>query len=441
VSDADAGRYQLSVEENRRIFDEEIVPEKLATVGSPTGVPTVVFLVAQQGAGKSRTGHHLGARLDDLGGFVEVDSDLYKPYHPDYHRLLNKDDRLMALYTRPDGQAWMRQVQDYVREHRLNALVHEVGSNPPGNAEALASYRAAGHRVEAVLLAVPEAMSRQGILNRYHEQVADRGHGRLTVRANADAAYRGLLELADLIDRDRLVDAVTVYRRGDTAPRYANELDANGAWRARPQLRAVIETERTRPWTALETAQFLDTHQVLASGRRPPEWSPEITAVLQREAPHELAARRPNVGLAPDFGRELAHILALAAPMLHAQLLPAAQRLAGQLPAPPQETLTAWLAQRQAAPAGPGNDRSDLGAMLADLQQRTTRRTTSGRDPSEHIEQRRARNEPDGPAAGIRSREREQHDPSGEQHSRSTEDRARHEQAAHQPDRDRGIDR
>ena len=39
----------------------------------------------------------------------------------------------------------------------------------------------AGYRVETVILAVPQAQSRIGILSRYHEQVKDRGSGRMTV--------------------------------------------------------------------------------------------------------------------------------------------------------------------------------------------------------------------------------------------------------------------
>ncbi len=53
-------------------------------------------------------------------------------------------------------------------------------------------------------------MSSQGIISRYHEQVIDRGHGRLPVQANADRAYTGILDLADIIDRDHLADETAV---------------------------------------------------------------------------------------------------------------------------------------------------------------------------------------------------------------------------------------
>jgi Zeta toxin len=72
-----------------------------------------------------------------------------------------------------------------------------------------------------MLLAVPAAMSNQGLLSRYAEQVSDRGHGRLTVQANADRAYAGVLDLADAIDREQLADHAAVFRRGEARPRHA----------------------------------------------------------------------------------------------------------------------------------------------------------------------------------------------------------------------------
>ena len=83
-----------------------------------------------------------------------------------------------------------------------------------------------------MVLAVPAAMSNQeGIVSRYYEQVLDRGHGRLTVQANADRAYAGVLDLAGAIDSERLADEAGVFRRGEAAPRHSNALNAGCAVR------------------------------------------------------------------------------------------------------------------------------------------------------------------------------------------------------------------
>lgn len=59
-------------------------------------MPTVVFLVGQPGAGKSRVTELVATQLNRHGGSVGVDSDLYKP-HPAYIR----DHGLHARGCRP----------------------------------------------------------------------------------------------------------------------------------------------------------------------------------------------------------------------------------------------------------------------------------------------------------------------------------------------------
>ena len=104
-------------------------------------------------------------------------------------------------------------------------------------------------------------MSRQGIVHRYVEQVRDRGSGRLTDEGKATASYNGILQLADHIDRGQLADQVAVYRRGLGKAAYSNALAPSGQWKAFPQLRQAIEAERHRPWSATETAQYVEVQQ------------------------------------------------------------------------------------------------------------------------------------------------------------------------------------
>jgi Mrp family chromosome partitioning ATPase len=88
VTDPAAIGYLLPAEVGNRIFREEIVPRLLASP-EPQARPTVVFLVGQHGAGKSRTAAMVAEALGRLGGFADLDSDLYKPYHPRYDELMS----------------------------------------------------------------------------------------------------------------------------------------------------------------------------------------------------------------------------------------------------------------------------------------------------------------------------------------------------------------
>lgn len=279
----DPADYLLPEPENRRIFHQRIVPTQMWGI-SPRETPVAVFLVGQQGAGKSRVSEMIAKVLNRHGGFVDVDSDLYKPYHPDYDGLMARDDKMMAACTGADGRAWTARAHKHVREHRLNAIVHTTSQNGPAVGQIMEAYRQAGFRVEVLALGVPEAMSNQGIVARYHEQVKDRGRGRLTVKKNADQSYEGILNLASRVDEDRLADQVGVYRRGEGQPRYANALDEGGQWRNPPALRGAIEGERIRPWTETEATDFLRLQGRLRK-EMGPEWGTAFGRIEQLASP------------------------------------------------------------------------------------------------------------------------------------------------------------
>lgn len=278
----EAERHLLSEARNRQIFADEIAPDLLADI-TPVEQPTLVVLVAQQGAGKTRMADQIAQQLNTMGGFADIDSDLYKPYHPDYAALMAKDDQLMAAYTGRDGQRWMGQAQAYVREHRLNALLQETAQSPPFFEETLRTYREAGFRIELVALGVPEAMSRLGVVGRYYEQLRDTGAGRLSVPEKAAASYTGIMQSADLVDAGQLADEVAVFRRGEADPRYRNSL-ADGAWLSPPGLREAIETERARPWTIQESTDFVELRHKLVQVLGP-EWHGELNAITDLARP------------------------------------------------------------------------------------------------------------------------------------------------------------
>ncbi|WP_200262093.1 zeta toxin family protein [Streptomyces sp. HSG2] len=285
IDPAEVERHRLPEEENQRIFRERIVPDLLdGRVAQAT--PTVVFLVGQPGAGKSRVTEMVAGVLNQRGGFVDVDSDLYKPYHPAYATLMAQDDTLMAAYTRADGRAWMAQAEEYVHSHGLHAIIQETSQNSAAVEEKMRAYRQVGVRLEGLFMGVPQAMSNQGIVSRYFEQLADRGQGRLTVQANADESYSGTLDLADRVDRGALVDLASVYRRGESKPRYSNTLNG-GTWSSPPTLSQALAAERSRPWTQTESESFVATQLRLreASRQLGPEWPSRLERIEKQARP------------------------------------------------------------------------------------------------------------------------------------------------------------
>ena len=91
VTDPVARQYVLSPDDGQRVFRDQIVPDLLAGPESRRE-PVVVALVGQHGSGKSRKASMITSQLARRGGYAELDSDLYPPYHPAYDALAQRDD-------------------------------------------------------------------------------------------------------------------------------------------------------------------------------------------------------------------------------------------------------------------------------------------------------------------------------------------------------------
>ncbi len=246
--------------------------------------PTTVILLGQQGAGKTRISDAIAQRLNEHGGFVDLDADLYKPYHPDYDELMTLDDRQMAFHIGPDARQWVHQARAYALENGLNLLAHDTAGDARFSAGLVRAYRDAGRPVEIVALGVHRALSDQGVLNRYYEQVQERGHGRLSVPEKVEAAYTGMLAYADIVDAERSANAVTVYRRGESTPRYFNQLDESGQWEHRPTFRQALDEARNHSLTAKETAEFLRIQDKLKAVMSA-DFRSQLDTISQQAAP------------------------------------------------------------------------------------------------------------------------------------------------------------
>lgn len=246
-----------------------------------------MFVVGQQGAGKTRTGHQIAPGPARGGTFPDIDSDLYKPYHPDCAALLDADDRTMAHHTRPDARRWMAQAEAWARGQRadpddqlgIDVLVQETAQDPEAVLAAIRRYRRT-HRIEIAVLGLPEPLSSLGILHPYQRQLAERGHGRLTEPARRAPADSGILALAEQVDQQHLADEVAVLRRGAAVASYRNELDAAGRWRYPPGLRAPVERAR-EVWTPSEQRDFRAAHDDLLS-RMADEFGAELRGIAER---------------------------------------------------------------------------------------------------------------------------------------------------------------
>jgi predicted ABC-type ATPase len=320
MSGTDAGQYVLSVQESEAIFWSAIVPTELVH-GTRQEHPVVVYIAGQQGSGKTRTAADVMKALSSRGQAKIVNSDYYKPYHPAYRHLMATADQAMAGYLGPDGQRWTRMAERYLRENQIDVVIETTMQNPVHFRESVQQYTKHGYRAEVVFLAVPEARSRQGIVHRYAEQVADSGRGRLTVPEKHERSYRSILRTADMIDAEQLAASVAVIRPGNVLL-YGNHTDSH-QWVAEPQTRAAIISERLRPWTADEFRDFQRVQRHLYSWLGP-EWHAELQAIDVLARPVSQAVSWPAGTLAPGAPT---HQERAAAATLRSGTAPAPSRL------------------------------------------------------------------------------------------------------------------
>ncbi|MFD3485010.1 zeta toxin family protein [Streptomyces sp. NPDC058665] len=252
MGEKDAVSVVLSEGAVREAVDRVILPT--ATKGVVRQArPVVVVVGGQPGAGKTDVADLVQAALDRRGGAVRVCSDRYKAAHQHYRALLAADVRTAGVKVRPDTRRWQAAVEDHVRTHRFDAVVESALADAGDFRISAAAYRQAGHRIEVVAVATPEALSQLGILDRFLSGAVD-GGGRYVSWENHDTCARGMLATLAVIEAEYLADRITVVRRDGTVL-YVNEV-VDGAWRRRAAADRAVTWERSRPWTARETAVF-----------------------------------------------------------------------------------------------------------------------------------------------------------------------------------------
>ncbi|MFI2292891.1 zeta toxin family protein [Streptomyces niveus] len=215
--------------------------------------PVVVIVGGQPGAGKTQIADLVQAVLNRRGGAVRVGRDLYRAAHQQYAQLLAANVRTAGVTVRPDMRRWQDAVEDHVRACGHDAVVESALADPDEFRASATAYRQAGSRVDVVAVATSEAWSQLGILERFVSEAID-GGGRYVSWENHDTCVKAMLATLAVIEAEQLADRITVVRRDGTVL-YDNEL-VDGFWRRLPSAERAVTYERSRPWTARETAVF-----------------------------------------------------------------------------------------------------------------------------------------------------------------------------------------
>lgn len=288
----DPDRFRLSEAKHQQIFERFVVRHVFGGA-APSSRPVAVVFGGQPGSGKSAAVQQAVAELRSRDGAAVLVGDDLRPFQPQYSRLLRKDDSTAAFYTDRDTAGWIEKSIAYARDRRYSIVIEGTMRDAGKVAETLTGFRAAGFDLDTRGLAVNARLSQLGILERYEQQRAIRGSGRLTVEAAHDAAFQGMPVTVDRIEREGLSDRLRLFTRSQVAVfdnRGAGGTVATGA-------RAALEAERSRPLSIGET------QQLVAGYSRVADWMAERKAPPMDRA---LVADRLNIAR-----RELQQLRAL----------------------------------------------------------------------------------------------------------------------------------
>ncbi|KAH6694125.1 zeta toxin family protein [Plectosphaerella plurivora] len=258
----DLSSYILPIDTAKEIFNTEILPAEFTSLQpSPltdSQPPLAVLIVGQTGAGKTRHAPPILSALTSVrrappAHFI---ADTYKTYHPSYQKLASGPSPAHASpATGPDARRWLLMAAHHAASLRLDVLLESACRHPDDFAQLAAAFHAAAYRVEVVVLAVPRALSRLGILTRFYERLPEAGSRGLPVRLTPtkvhDDSYEGLLQAAQWIDRNgEKVGQVLVVRRGNLVA-FSDERAGDGEVLGGLVAEAITR-ERERPLTEVE---------------------------------------------------------------------------------------------------------------------------------------------------------------------------------------------
>jgi len=259
--------YKLDSALHDSIYTDDIAARYLPK-SHPQEQPCAVITGGQPGSGKSGVTDIAIGRFRETG-FVLVDADKLRRFHPDYMRLMQSNDKMAANLTHPDAGRWAERLMRDGVAARRNIIIDQTSRDPVAMARMTQGLKQAGYRVELHIIATPERVSEQRIYERYEGQRAKDGYGRFSTKDKHDEAYLGVAKTVAAVEAGKQVDRLCVYDR-HVRVIYDNSFE-NGQWQKEPLALKALEQERNRPMTLQERRDYLDGFDKLAGLLTNPE--------------------------------------------------------------------------------------------------------------------------------------------------------------------------
>jgi len=259
--------YKLGATLHESIYTNKIAARYLPK-SLPQAQPCAGIIGGQPGSGKSGITDIAIGRFRETG-FVLVDADKLRRFHPDYMRLMKADDKLAANLTHPDAGKWAERLMRDGVAVRRHIIIDQTSRDPVAMAKMTQGLKRAGYRVELHVIASPERVSEQRIYERYEGQRDRDGYGRFSTKDKHDEAYLGVAKTVAAVEAEKQVDRLCIYDR-HVRVIYDNGIE-NGLWQKEPSALKTLEQERNRPMTVQEYGDYLSGLDKLADLLAKPE--------------------------------------------------------------------------------------------------------------------------------------------------------------------------
>jgi hypothetical protein len=289
-----AGPFKhLTDAESERIYREEIRPLHLGGVDR-SSAPTVVLVGGAPGSGKTVTVPAVAAELAARSGTpVVLSVDELREHHPGWQREAQTDVRAAERFN-PDASTWVNRLYRDAMVENKNIVLETGFKNPQLLSDTVAEFRAAGYRIEAVILAVDEQRTRRSVIGRFLDAQEKGQLPRLVTAARHQEGYEGLRSTVRKAEDSRLVDHIKIVRR-DGSVLYGNQM-IDGKWKKERGAVAALDAEREKPLTPTEKVNnAIAWHELTVRAQRNPKTPDSVieqTVMWRKEASERALADR-----------------------------------------------------------------------------------------------------------------------------------------------------
>ena len=204
-------KYKLSPKEHEQIFLR--LERNMLESSSSSDNPRVVILGGQPGAGKSNLIKLAQQEIFKGCSVATINGDDYREAHPHSKQILKENDKAYATNTDPDVREWTRRLLDSAIKNKRNIIFEGTMRNPQPLMSTIEHIKKQGYKIDIMIMAVQEKVSRLGVIARYEKQKERNGYGRLTSMESHDEAAKNLPDTAAEIEQKSPIDSISVYNR------------------------------------------------------------------------------------------------------------------------------------------------------------------------------------------------------------------------------------